>query len=217
MADGPCGSLKTFATIKHIAMTHKSGRGMFLVCSPTKALVDQTATMLREAGGKHIHCIHEDCSTKNIQGDIRLATKDIAEAGFGTLLITNASFDRIQYFHRPADWDLIIDEIPRYDTFYELSILRSIGLLTEYIELREYYGSGQHYIKLRDKKAAAKFVERFTNAWDQIEDLYVGTIASLLAGDACFVDTKSWNKIVEDQDVTPDREVNMEYGNERNK
>lgn len=133
MVDGPCGSLKTFATCKHIAMTHKSGRGMFVVCSPTKALVDQTETMLREAGGKHIHCIHEDCS-KNIQGDIRLATKDIAEAGFGTLLITNASFDRI--LHRPTDWDLIIDEIPRYDTFYELSIPRKFGLLTEYIETR---------------------------------------------------------------------------------
>ena len=189
---------------------------MVVVCSPTKALVDQTATMLRGAGGKHIHCIHEDCS-KNIQGDIRLATKDIAEAGCGALLITNASFDRIQYFHRPIDWDLIIDEIPRYDTFYELSIPRKFGLLTKYIELGEYYGPGLHCIKLRDKKAAAQFVERFANAWDQIENLYVGIIASLLGGDECFVDTKSWNKIVEDQDITPDREVNMEYGNERNK
>jgi hypothetical protein len=95
---------------------HKRRRGMFILCSPTKGLVDQTTAMLREAGGKNIHCIHGDCS-EQIPCDVQTAMKAITQQEHGTLLITNATFDRAPYFRHQERWDLILDEIPRLDTF----------------------------------------------------------------------------------------------------
>ena len=90
----PCGSGKTYSTAQHIALNHKLNRGMFVICSPTIELVDQTTAMLEDAGAKNIHCFHGERSN-NIQGDIQLAIDEIGREGFGVLSITNSSFDRI--------------------------------------------------------------------------------------------------------------------------
>jgi hypothetical protein len=99
----------------------------------------------------------------------------------------------------------------------KLCIPRNYEHLTEYVKLGDHYGAHLHYVKLRDRKAAEKFVAEFSAASDNIEAVYVDVFNSLLSGDPCFVDVRGWTKIVEQHDITPDKDVSMEYGNERNK
>lgn len=86
----PCGSGKTYSTAQHIALNHKLKRGMFVICSPTMALVDQTTEMLKAARAKNIHCLQGACSD-NIQGEIQQAIDEIGRDGFGVRHRANAA------------------------------------------------------------------------------------------------------------------------------
>ena len=94
--DAECGRGKTFSTCQLI----KQGNGMVnqMYVAPTKLLLEQTATELREIKLKP-HIIHSDNAENTVVRDVTEYLKSCEKWGH-ILLITWSAYVNLRYFHK---------------------------------------------------------------------------------------------------------------------
>ncbi|GGF75499.1 hypothetical protein GCM10011332_31860 [Terasakiella brassicae] len=140
------GSGKTYAAARFaVNNAAKAGQKIALV-QPSKILIDQTyrdiINYMKEQGircrvnfyyGDHDQKLHRGSIKQEIMGHLSDAD-DVGEI----ILITQAAFLTLPYWHRRGDWTIIIDEIPTVDKAWDFKLPRSHKLLTSNIEVQDF-------------------------------------------------------------------------------
>jgi hypothetical protein len=129
--DGPCGSAKTHAAVRHAHHLARRGKKV-LICQPSIFLINQTLGDLATLEPTIRHqAIHGENSGRVVT-DIVEHTKH-TESGGEILMITHSALMLLPYFHRRQDWHVVVDEIPQADWCAEFCIADSHRLITDYI------------------------------------------------------------------------------------
>jgi hypothetical protein len=127
--DGPCGSAKTHAAVRHAHRLARLGKKI-LICQPSIFLINQTLADLASLTPEvRFRAIHGETSDRVI-GDIIEHLKHTALDG-EILFITHAALMLLPYVHRRQEWHVIMDEIPQADWCAEFSIADSHRLITD--------------------------------------------------------------------------------------
>ena len=128
--DGPCGSAKTHAAVRHAHRLARLGMKVLFV-QPSIFLINQTlADLASLAPEVRCRAIHGETSDRVI-ADIIEHLKHTAQDG-EILFVTHAALMLLPYIHRRQDWHLILDEIPQADWCAEFNVPDTHRLITDY-------------------------------------------------------------------------------------
>ena len=127
--DGPCGSAKTYAAVRHAHRLARLGKKI-LICQPSIFLINQTLADLASLTPEvRFRAIHGETSDRVI-GDIIEHLKHTALDG-EILLVTHAALMLLPYVHRRQEWHVIMDEIPQCDWCSEFNVPDTHRLITD--------------------------------------------------------------------------------------
>ena len=127
--DGPCGSAKTYAAIRHAHRLARLGKKVLFV-QPSIFLIDQTlADLAKLTPDIRIRAIHGETSERVI-ADIIDHSKHTSQDG-EILFITHSALMLLPYLHRRHDWHVIMDEVPQADWCSEFNIPHTHRLITD--------------------------------------------------------------------------------------
>jgi len=160
------GSGKTYAAARFaVNNAAKAGQKIALV-QPSKILIDQTyhdiIHYMKEQDARcRVTFFYGDSEQKMHRGSVKQEimghlsdTDDIGEI----ILITQAAFLTLPYWHRRDDWTIIIDEIPTVDRAWDFKLPRSHKLLTSNIEVLDF--DAIHYRVLPSKTSRLSEYQR---------------------------------------------------------
>ncbi len=126
--DGPCGSAKTYAAVRHAHRLARLGKKV-LICQPSIFLINQTLNDLASLTSEvRVRAIHGETSDRVIAAIIEHLKHTALDGEI--LLITHAALMLLPYFHRRQDWHLIVDEIPQADWCAEFNVPDTHRLIT---------------------------------------------------------------------------------------
>ena len=192
--DGLCGSGKTHAAIKTIRVNPFQKT---ILAVPTKNLVDQCHRDFEAAGIKKYTSITTDTlvSHRSVANAVLTQTKLYNKEDGGSIITTHAAMNFVprNAIGGKAEWNLINDEIPQVDFFYEPCIPNNFNKITDLIELGEKFIDDIWTVKLKDKEAATKWLAGCHDDMDQIIQPIVSGLAN---DDMMLVRVSSWNKVI---------------------
>lgn len=205
IVDGLCGSGKSHGLVR--ALSNPSNKTVIAV--PTTILADQYGECLSDAKASN-YSVHHG---KNSVSEIKIQAHNAPDKSI--MVITQKAHELCgsKVF---AGWDVVYDEIPQVDFFYELSLPYNHSLITEHLELIEGGDAPttMYRLCLKDHALAHKFNKR---NFDDMDNIVKPIINHLLSGNLMFVDKASWNKIIVRGEITDDRSVDYTHGNQLNK
>ena len=126
----PCSLGKTTAALDNIAANHHLTNHLYV--APSIDLVNQT---LQGLASRKVAAtaITSETHPKRVKGEIIRHLRSAPDCGFVLLITWNAFID-LPYFHRPDNWTIIIDEVPKIDSFYRLMLPHNYGFLADQLE-----------------------------------------------------------------------------------
>lgn len=209
----PCGSGKTYGTIYHIATFGELLRKRTIIVSPSIALSEQTAQLLKSMGVENTHLINSNL-THSVQADILKTIKTNLDKPNLVLCITYAAFRLLPYIPRRETFDLIVDDIFNADSYFEPCIPHYHRLLTEHLEVEEVkYNPELYKVKAKESMAAILNYQQ-----DDIADVFLNILKMLDRGDDVWVSAEHWDKIAVQGSITNDKEAgDRSYGTVQNK
>lgn len=191
--DAECGRGKTFSTCEWI----KQWKGMLnhMYVAPTKALLEQTAIELRNHKLEP-HIIHSDNAKNKVMSEVINYLKKCKRSGH-ILLITWQTYMDLRYFHRSENWAIYIDEIPQVDKFYEPPLPFNSHFLTNYISIGDPVNETLSRIIVIDPKGLKEHLKK--DIWrDEASKPFYDILSDALSeAKDLFVDSNSWNRVVE--------------------
>ena len=209
--DGLCGSGKTHSLTSYIKQNQSLCK-KYMIITPSIILAEQIQKQFEEKlRFCFIHTIHSK-NTDNVASKIMSAIEEIDHDGVGVIICTQQAFPTIPFFQNKHSWTLIVDEIPKIDSFYCPSLPYSHGLLTEYVEVDEQLPNKLYKMKLSDNSNA--FVNR---NYDSIDAVIKPIVVAMQKHHECFADETNWNKLVVSKQITSDQYFDITYGNSSNK
>ena len=105
------GGGKTYAAIEHAARRAGLG-GKTIIAQPSTALIEQThADLTARHPGVTATMITSETNPKQVVAAVINHMRGYNATG-EVLCISHSALMRLPYVHRPADWDLILDEAP---------------------------------------------------------------------------------------------------------
>ena len=192
--DGLCGSGKTHAAIKAI---HSNPFQKTILAVPTKNLADQCHRDFASAGITKFKNITTDTlpSHRSVAGAILQQTKQYNKEEGGSIITTHAA---MSFLPRNAmggrdEWNLINDEIPQIDFFYEPCIPNNFNKITDLIELGDKFIDDIWTVKLKDKEVASQWL---SGCHDDMDQIIQPIINGMVNEDMMLVRASSWNKVV---------------------
>jgi hypothetical protein len=225
--NGLCGSGKTTALIKSLHNnTEKT-----IIAVPTIVLAEEYKSRIEKENIKNCMVIHSENSiNKNPANAIK---KALADNSCKTLIITQASFQKIELTSL-KDVNVIYDEIPTVDSFYEPYLPFNHNLLTDWLEIDTTFDDPILYkMQLRPvyktlslkntvrspleiaaarKEAQRKAMKFIRRPYDSVDALIKPIIEHAYNGDIVLMNKENYKKIVIDRDVTEhDDEANKLY------
>ena len=127
--EGPCGSAKTYAAVRHAHRLARLGKKVLFV-QPSIFLINQTLNDLASLAPEvRFRAIHGETSDRVITGIVEHLKHTTLDGEI--LFISHAALMLLPYFHRRQDWHLIMDEVPQADWCAEFSIADTHRLITD--------------------------------------------------------------------------------------
>lgn len=138
-----CGAGKTFQALRFVYERASTSKEKYLIVQPSKELIDQSYDDLCKLDKKYrspmtririerIHGGTHDFPVSTITDYLM----EVQRAG-QVLFITHSAFLKLRYFHKPEDWNVIVDEIPNPVAMFSRNIPRTHFLITKHIVLSE--------------------------------------------------------------------------------
>ena len=170
--DGLCGSAKTSKAARHAHRIALLGKKVLFV-QPSIHLIKQTVDDLAKlTPDVRFRAIHGENSNRVI-ADIIEHTKHTALDG-EILFITHSALMLLPYFHRKADWHVILDEIPQADWCAEFNIPHTHRLITDCftVDADAANLADNRYVRVvpKDRKALLKMARNKDR--DQVYDIF---------------------------------------------
>lgn len=205
--DAECGRGKTFSTCQLI----KQGNGMVnqMYVAPTKLLLEQTATELRELKLKP-HIIHSDNAENTVVRDVTEYLKSCEEWG-NILLITWSAYVNLRYFHKREHWAIYIDEIPQVDQLHKPLLPYNYQFITDYLELGEPINETLSYVNVIDEDALKRHLDRESWKDDVYKKVRPILVDAFSPGKDLIVNTASWHSVVNGHHVNGSLNKNRIY------
>ena len=128
--DGPCGSAKTFAAIRHAHRLAQMGKKVLFV-QPSIFLINETLKDFANLMPQDVRhrAIHGETSNRVIADVVDHLTHTRLDGE--VLFITHSAFMRLPYMHRKQDWHVLVDEIPSADWCGEFTLPNTHALITD--------------------------------------------------------------------------------------
>ncbi|MGJ0508329.1 MAG: DEAD/DEAH box helicase family protein [Methylocystis sp.] len=199
----PCGAGKTYATCEFIA--DNLSEANYLYVAPSLVLLEQTRQTL-ESFGVRPTVITSETHPNHVKETIMGFLKKSPHPG-ETLLITWSSYIELPYFNRRENWEIFIDEIPQLDRFYDPALPRNLRFITDHIDLNERTSNDKvAAVSVKDPKALRKLLD---GVIDDAEEKFRRFYGDLLSPNTkLFVDLNSWNRVVEERQVSEREDSN---------
>ena len=219
--NGLCGSGKTYALIQTLKERQvRNEVGKVLIAVPTIKLCEQYKVQMEELGITKFKVIHSSKDkVKNKGRHISIEILDaINDALVEIVVICQASLTSVLTYNLDSRVEIFIDEVMQMDTHWEVNLPHNTSKLLELFEIDETYDNLDLYkLRLKNKEEAMRLSERNRRALDDMDKLILGQVNTLLLGNILSVTKKSWDKVVERNEVTDDAKVDMIHGNTLNK
>ena len=212
---GNPGAGKTHSLLGHIKTNLYKSQftpQKYIIAAPSINLDIQIHNDLIDAGIPNVHRITSDLTT-NVSKTITKKIQEINQTDSGVMVITHKSLANIPFFQDKNEWTCVIDEIPSVESWHEMQFPYSHDSLTKYVEIDCEIPPHLYKLKLVNKKEALKFVDL---EHDAQHATYKQLIIDLCEEHDVFVDKTQWDKIVIKNEVTPDAEVDLTFGNQQN-
>lgn len=208
----PCGAGKTFSLGSHIKQ-NEAFKTKWLVAMPTKDMCNQASYDFKTIHNiDNVHNIHSN-NTNNVSLSVQHTIKQINQQESGVIVITQAALLNIPFFQNKEEWNLVIDEIPSVDNFYEPTLPYNYTNLFSFIRVKQQITPDLLEIELKNEVSAKLFCNR---NYDDVDNIIKPIIKDLIEHKQVFTDKPNWDKISKN-DITDDGEVDMTYGNAKNK
>ena len=191
--DAECGRGKTFSTCEWI----KQWKGMLnhMYVAPTTALLEQTSAQLDK-----LRLPHKIISHKNVTGSVGKEViehlKKCRRSG-NIFLITWSAYMDLRYFHRRENWAIYIDEIPQVDNFYEPPLPFNSQFLADYLSLGDPVNETLSKVTVHNKSGLERHLQKDIWRDAAYEPFYDILSDALSEAKDLFVDTDTWNRVVE--------------------
>jgi hypothetical protein len=140
------GSGKTYTAARWaVKFASKTGKKIAIV-QPSKILIDQTYNDILEyrmesSTNCRVNYFYGEDTKRLDRGSVKQQImdhlRDTDDAG-EIILMTQAAFLSLPYWHRKGDWIIIVDEIPQVDRYWPFKLPRTHTLLTEHLEVEDF-------------------------------------------------------------------------------
>lgn len=165
--DALAGAGKTYSAIQFTLKRAKIG-AKFIIAQPSKILLDETFNSFSNHNKNDIKVTRIDSSTSsNVAADVMNHFRNADSQG-EIVLITHKTLLNLPYWHKPNEWNLIIDEAiePLIDLSYNNATHHKI--ITDYVKLTS---CGLEYSIITPKDDASSKILR-DYASDHLNDSY---------------------------------------------
>ncbi len=111
------------------------------------------------------------------------------------LLITHAAYLDLPYFHHREAWDIVIDEVPQCDTFYDPRLPRSWSLLNEHLDIGRVIGKRLGHLVPHNLGSTRHYLEQPRDDGEEVARKIIADVCN--PNKRVFVDLASWERMVE--------------------
>ena len=214
-----CGAGKTFAAMQHIKKNRYNTK--FLITVPTIELSNQIVNDLMNMGIQNVLAINYETADKIVKEAAKIAIRNVNEMTYGVIILTNATFTYLPDYIRSGfeDWVHILDEIPKAFDVFTINLPYEHKLLTDLIEIDEDANifEGANFVVAKNVHQIKKILKRNSDyATNYIKPLLKAIISD---NHSVLVNTQQWQKIVKNNDISPDKGYGgnlAKFGNREN-
>ena len=201
----PCSTGKTTAACHYIAASRSVAN--YLYVAPSLELLNQTSRELTLLGVEPT-AITSETHPRHVKGAIVRYLNSAPQIG-AVLLVTWKAYIELPYFNRKSDWTVIVDEVPSVDRFHPYMVPRHGGVLSKHLTLRLIENQGLALVEAKDRKRLKRLLD---GPRDQVDDLFRDLFNDVLSlNHSVYVDRPSWNRIIDEGDVSKEHEANKVY------
>ncbi len=201
----PCSTGKTHAACRYIADNEYVRNHLYI--APSLRLLNEIKATL-QCMGVQAKVISSETHPKCVKRSIIELTKSALDCGC-VLLITWKAFIDLPYFNRRDNWKIVVDELPQVDSFYRMMLPRNYGFITEHLEIFPTHHAGLSLVKAKN---AGRLKRLLDAPLDEVHELFRALFRHVLSSNkSVYVDTDSWHRVVELNDVSDQHEKNTIY------
>ncbi len=201
----PCSTGKTHATCRYIA-DNKYVRNHLYV-APSLKLLNETKATLQNMGVEA-----EIISSKTHPNCVRRAIVEFFKSTLDcnhVLLVTWNAFIDLPYFNPDSYWQVIVDEVPQVDDFYRRMLPRNYAFLTEHLQVFPTHHASLSLVKAKSTGGLKRLLD---GPLDDVHELFRSLFRDVLSSNkSVYVDTESWHRVAEINDVSDQHEENTIY------
>ncbi len=217
MVGSPPGAGKTEAVCRHIAealgisklkngqlQEYAPGLRSHLYVAPTLRLIHEVDDRLRKLGIK-AHLITYEQHDRVRPALVRFI-EDHGMTGV-VALITHESYLSLPYFHRAQDWEIYVDEVPKFDDHFAPLLPRNQHLLSDHLRIVQTVNEQLGLVQPIKPQALRRLL--FDKPRDSAEEI-VRPIweAALSKNHDLFVRLSDWSRVIEHAEVSKDENCN---------
>lgn len=200
----PCGSGKTFSTVKYIKKYHNFFNHLYV--APTQILIDETKKELISNGINPT--VITSISHPNSVGKNIIEYLKTCEPTGVVLLITWSAYINLKYFHKRENWKIFIDEIPQADQFYFLNVHQHRETILDHVELDRSINETIGTVNAKNPRQLENMLEQADDITNALRPFYSDLINN---NKKVFVDLNSWTKILEANHVETKEKKNRVF------
>ena len=196
---------KTTAALDNIAANQNLTNHLYV--APSIDLVNQT---LQGLASRKVAAtaITSETHPKRVKGEIIRHLTSAPDCGF-VLLITWSAFIDLPYFHRPDNWTIIVDEVPKIDSFCRLTLPHNYGFLADQLEPIAIDNGALALVTAKNPDLLKRLLD---SEPDDVHELFRPLFRDVLSTQKhVYVDRESWDRIVEHQAISKQNEHNSIY------
>lgn len=143
-ANGLCGAGKTYQMTRFAFDRAQNWQKKFILIQPTRQLISETVNDLNRLNSEakdsnrptvKVTAIHGDTVTEPVASIVSHLSEATDQPEI--LLVTQAAFLRLPYFHRADKWHLLCDEIPQVVESFCLNVPETHDLITQYFDTKD--------------------------------------------------------------------------------
>lgn len=209
--DGPCGSGKTHALGQYIKQ--HGGNEKYFIITPSKLLADAIYKDFTTLGIENTFLVHSSSEDKvtNITSKLMKVIEEINFLGNGVIIFTQQAFIKIPFFENKDEWNLIVDEIPKVDKFYDPTLPYNHSALSQQIVAGEVIGTGLYEVT---ENPSAINIKNYDSMFEIVQPIINDVKSEYYV---TYTLKKNWDRVVVKQKITNDDTVDLTFGNQHNK
>ena len=201
----PCSTGKTYAACRYISENQYVGNHLYI--APSLRLFNEVNTLL-QGMGVQAKVITSETHPKCVKRAIIEFLKSALDCGHVLLITWNAFID-LPYFNRRDNWKIVVDELPQVDSFYRMMLPRNYGFISEHLEVFPTHYAGLSLVKAKKTGRLKRLLDA---PLDEVHELFRALFRDVLSSNkSVYVDTESWHRVVELNDVSDQHEKNTIY------